>query len=73
MEDKKDITQDYKIKLYWAMVLPVLMYGSECWTLRKEDDRRLPGSRNGMEGSEVKAEDKESEMRRRENLEQRKR
>jgi len=22
-------------------VLPVLMYGSECWTLRKEDERRL--------------------------------
>src|SRR6218665_1933950 len=29
------------MKLYWAMVLPVLMYGSECWTLRKEDERRL--------------------------------
>ena len=22
-------------------MLPVLMYGSECWTLRKEDQRRL--------------------------------
>ena len=29
------------MKLYWAMVLPVLIYGSECWTLRKEDERRL--------------------------------
>ena len=29
------------MKLYWALVLPVLMYGSECWTLRKEDERRL--------------------------------
>ena len=25
----------------WALVLPVLMYGSECWTLRKEYERRL--------------------------------
>jgi len=30
-----------KVKLYWALVLPVLMYGSECWTLRKEDERRI--------------------------------
>src|SRR6218665_2206575 len=30
-----------KMKLYWALVLPVLMYGSECWTLRKEDERRI--------------------------------
>jgi len=22
-------------------VLPLLMYGSECWTLRNEDERRL--------------------------------
>src|SRR6218665_3184119 len=30
-----------KMKLYWALVLPVLMYGSECWTLRKENERGL--------------------------------
>src|SRR6218665_2722571 len=30
-----------KMKLYMALVLPVLMYGSECWTLRKEDEKRL--------------------------------
>jgi len=29
------------MKLYWALVLPVLMYGSKCWTLSKEDERRL--------------------------------
>src|SRR6218665_1277617 len=29
------------MKLYWALVLPVVMYGLECWTLRKEDERRL--------------------------------
>ena len=30
-----------KIKLYRAFVTPVLMYGSECWCLRKEDERRI--------------------------------
>src|SRR6218665_3887160 len=30
-----------EMKLFWALVLPVLMYGSECWTMRKEDERRL--------------------------------
>src|SRR6218665_1404828 len=30
-----------KMKQYWALMLPVLVYGSKCWTLRKEDERRL--------------------------------
>src|SRR6218665_3081924 len=30
-----------KMKQYWALVLPVLLYGSKCWTLKKEDERRL--------------------------------
>ena len=30
-----------KMKLYWALMLPVLMYESQCWTLRKEDEKRL--------------------------------
>ena len=29
------------MRKYWALVLPVFMYGSECWILRKEDERRL--------------------------------
>ena len=29
------------MKLYHALVEPVLLYGSECWCLRKEDERRL--------------------------------
>src|SRR6218665_4198991 len=29
------------MKLYWGLVLPVLMYGLVCWTLTKEDERRL--------------------------------
>jgi len=37
----KSISLKTKMKLYWALVLPVLMYGSDCWTLRKEDERRL--------------------------------
>jgi len=64
-------------QLYWALVLPVLMYGSECWTLRKEDDRRLLVAEMAWLRrirDRVEAEEKESEMRRQEkNLEQRKR
>src|SRR6218665_1343272 len=37
----KSISFKTKLKLYWALALPVLMYESECWTLRKEDERRL--------------------------------
>ena len=37
----KCISLKTKMKLYWALVLPVLMYGSECWKLRKEDESRL--------------------------------
>src|SRR6218665_31123 len=29
------------MKLYWTLVLQVLLYGSEGWTLMKEDERRL--------------------------------
>src|SRR6218665_1486455 len=27
------------MKLYYALVVAVLLYGSECWSLRKEDER----------------------------------
>src|SRR6218665_35891 len=37
----KSISLETKMKLCWALVLPVLVYGSECWTLSKEDERRL--------------------------------
>src|ERR1700733_6906972 len=30
-----------KVRLYGALVVPVLLYGSESWCLRKEDERRL--------------------------------
>jgi hypothetical protein len=32
---------EIKLQVFEAMVIPVLMYGSECWTMRKEDERRI--------------------------------
>jgi len=29
------------VKLYETFVVPVLLYGSECWCLRREDERRI--------------------------------
>ena len=37
----KSISIKTKMKLYHALVEPVLLYGSECWCLKKEDERRL--------------------------------
>src|SRR6218665_939099 len=33
----KSISLKTKVKLYWTLVLPVLMYLSECWTLRNRN------------------------------------
>ena len=33
-----NITTATKVKLYGTFVIPVMMYGSECWCLRKEDE-----------------------------------
>src|SRR6218665_3151923 len=41
MWKEKSISIATKMKLYYALVVPVLLYGSECWSLRKEDERRL--------------------------------
>src|SRR6218665_842121 len=38
---EKSISIATKMKLYYALVVPVLQYGSEFWSLRKEDERRL--------------------------------
>ena len=35
------IQQDTKVELYRALVLSILLYGAETWTLRKENERRL--------------------------------
>jgi len=37
----KDITPTTKMQLYNTLILSILMYGSETWTLKKEDENRL--------------------------------
>ena len=37
----KDISTSTKIQLYKSLILSILMYGSETWTLRKEHENRL--------------------------------
>ena len=37
----RDITLPTKIRLVKAMVFPVVMYGCECWTLKKAEHRRI--------------------------------
>src|SRR6218665_1527061 len=36
-----NITTATKVKLYGTFVIQVMMYGSDCWCLRKEDERRI--------------------------------
>ena len=37
----KDITLPTKVRLVKAMVFPVVMYGYECWTIKKAQRRRI--------------------------------
>ena len=37
----KQITIKTKVMVYQVLVMPVLLYGAECWTMGKEDERRL--------------------------------
>ena len=37
----KDITLPTKVRLVKAMVLPVVMYGCESWTVKKAECRRI--------------------------------
>src|SRR5574337_478838 len=37
----KDITLPTKVRLVKAMVFPVVMYGCECWTVKKAECRRI--------------------------------
>jgi len=37
----KDVSNKTKVRLYETFVVPVLLYGSECWCLRKEDERKI--------------------------------
>ena len=36
----RDITLSTKVHLVKAMVFPMVMYGSECWTVKKAEHRR---------------------------------
>ena len=37
----RDITLPAKVHLVKAMVFPVVMYGSECWTIKKAEHQRI--------------------------------
>ena len=37
----RDITLPTKVRLVKAMVFPVVMYGCECWTVKKAECRRI--------------------------------
>ena len=37
----RDITLPTKVRLVWAMVFPVVMYGCESWTVKKAECRRI--------------------------------
>jgi hypothetical protein len=37
----KEVRKNTRIKLYSTLALPVLLYGSECWTSKAEDEARL--------------------------------
>ena len=37
----RDITLPTKVRLVKAMVFPVVMYGCECWTVKKAEHRKL--------------------------------
>ena len=37
----RDITLPTKVRLFKAMVFPVVMYGCECWTVKKADHLRI--------------------------------
>ena len=37
----RDITLSAKVHLVKAMVFPVVMYGFECWTIKKDEHRRI--------------------------------
>ena len=39
----RDITLSTKVHLVKAMVLPVVMYGCESWTINKAERRRIDG------------------------------
>ena len=41
MLKRRDVTLPTKVRLIKAMVFPVVMYGYECWTVKKAEHRRI--------------------------------
>ena len=41
MFKSRDITLPTKVRLFKAMVFPVVMYGCESWTVKKAEHRRI--------------------------------
>ena len=39
----RDITLSTKVCLVKAMVFPVVVYGCECWTIKKSEHQRIDG------------------------------
>ena len=39
----RDITLPTKVHLVKAMVFPLVMYGCECWTIKKAEHQRIDG------------------------------
>ena len=44
----RDITLPKKVYLVKAMVFPVVMFGCECWTLKKAERRRIDALNPGV-------------------------
>ena len=41
MLNSKDIILPIKVHLVKAIVFPMVMYGCECWTIKKDENRRV--------------------------------
>ena len=44
MLKNRDITLPIKVHLVKAMIFPVVMYGCECWTIKKAEHWRIDAS-----------------------------
>ena len=42
--ESRDITLPTKVRLVKAMVIPVVMYGCESWTIKKAERQRIDAS-----------------------------
>ena len=41
MWSRKDISIQLKLRLYYALLIPIAVYVNETWTILKKDERRL--------------------------------